>query len=142
MLKNEKPVNVSVLEEYEYLTKHVDETRLALLTFKRNELSMELIIQQSIILVMVLLTQTDYPVENGLQGIFYDGRNSTTSSPFFELIGIQETVKNFENKYNITFWFLVFSAVWSLKTCALTAINIKTETKTLPICSANFFSNC
>ena len=78
---------------------------------------------------MILLSQTDFPIETGLQAIFYEGGNSTISSPFFELIGIQETVKNFESNYNITFWFLVFSVVWSLKTCALTAIKIKSETK-------------
>jgi hypothetical protein len=41
-----------------------------MLTFKRNELSMELITQLSIHLTMVLLSKTNYPVESGLQAIF------------------------------------------------------------------------
>ena len=127
--KKDNLIISSILDEYGYLTKYINETRQALLTFKRNELSMELIIQQSITLTMVLLSQTDFPLEFGLQAIFYEGGNSTATSPLFELIGIEETVKNFEIKHNITFWFLVFSSVWSLKTCALTAIKIKSETK-------------
>ena len=35
----------SFVEECKYLTKHIEETRSALLTFKRNELSLELVIQ-------------------------------------------------------------------------------------------------
>ena len=41
-----------------------------MLTFKRNELSIELVIQLSVHLIMVCLSQTDYPLESGLQGIF------------------------------------------------------------------------
>ena len=45
------------------------------------------------------------------------------------LLEFRKLSKNFESNYNITFWFLVFSVAWSLKTCALTAIKIKSETK-------------
>ena len=61
---------VSDLEESESITKYVNESRLALLTFKRNELSIELIIQLSIHLTMVLLSQTVYPIESSLEAIF------------------------------------------------------------------------
>ena len=79
-----------ILEEFEALTQHIDETRLALLTFKRNELSMELIIQQSITLMMVLLSVTSYPTESSLQSIFLEGSESnTTISALFGQIGLQ-----------------------------------------------------
>ena len=42
---------------------------------------------------------------------------------------MQEIIQKFEDEYNATQWFLVFSAIWSFKTCALTAIKIKAETK-------------
>ena len=61
---------VSILERCQLLTEFIEECRKALLTFKRNELSMELVIQMSIHLTMLLLSKTDYPIESGLQSIF------------------------------------------------------------------------
>ena len=129
--RQEDLAKASILEECETLTKHIDETRLALLTFKRNELSMELVMQQSITLIMVLLKETTHPIESGLQSIFYKASDSNTTSTswLFEMIGIQEIVHHFEIEFNATFWFLVFTVVWSFKTCVSTAINIKTESK-------------
>ena len=63
-------VLISDLDEIEALTKYLNESKLAMLTFKRNELSIELVIQLSVHLIMVCLSQTDYPLESGLQGIF------------------------------------------------------------------------
>ena len=68
--KKDIMILVSDLEESESITKYVNEARLALLTFKRNELSVELIIQLSIHLTMVLLSQTVYPIESSLEAIF------------------------------------------------------------------------
>ena len=68
--KKDTMIPVSDLEESELITKYVNEGRLALLTFKRNELSVELIIQLSIHLTMVLLSQTVYPIESSLEAIF------------------------------------------------------------------------
>ncbi len=79
-LKKEDMAKASVLEECETLTRHINETRLALLTFKRNELSMELVMQQSITLIMVLLRETSNPIESELQSIFYGGSDSNTTS--------------------------------------------------------------
>ena len=59
-----------ILERCQLLTEFIEESRKALLTFKRNELSMELVIQTSIHLTMLLLSKTDYPIESGLQSIF------------------------------------------------------------------------
>ena len=68
--KKTKIVKNSVLEASDELTAYINEARLALLTFKRNELSLELIAQISIHLMMVLLSKTNYPLESGLQAIF------------------------------------------------------------------------
>jgi hypothetical protein len=59
-----------ILERCQLLTEFIEESRKALLTFKRNELSMELVIQMSVHLTMLLLSKTKYPVESGLQSIF------------------------------------------------------------------------
>ena len=55
--KKEDWFEPSNLEENDLLTHFIDETRLALLTFKRNELSMELVVQMSVHLTMVLLSK-------------------------------------------------------------------------------------
>ena len=125
--------NPVVQEKCLYLTKHINETKSALLTFKRNELSMELVIQLAITLMMLLLSKTDYPVETGLQTIFEEGNSTSPATSFvlFELLGIEESVQNFEKDNNITKWFLIFSIIWSFKTCAKTAIKIKTKTKVI-----------
>ena len=57
---------------------------------------------------MVLLSQTEYPVESGLQSIF---QSSTDSDSATALI------------------FLVVSILWSFKTTAITSVKIKSETK-------------
>ena len=69
---------VSDLEESESITKYVNESRLALLTFKRNELSIELIIQLSIHLTMVFLSQTVFPIESSLEAIFQSSNEGET----------------------------------------------------------------
>ena len=122
---------VSVLEEFEALTKYINETRLALLTGKRNELCLELVFQLSIHLSMVFLSRTKYPVENGLQTIFKDDDiNDKNTSLFLEVTGVKEKITKIQEKYNTAVVFLIFSLVWSFKTAALTAIKIKAKTKT------------
>ena len=58
----------SILEECEVLTEFIDETKMALLIFKRFELSLELIVQLSIHMTILLLEETKYPIESGLEG--------------------------------------------------------------------------
>ena len=126
----------SVLEEFEALTKYINETRLALLTGKRNELCLELVFQLSIHLSMVFLSRTKYPVENGLQTIFNDddindiNDKNVYASLLLDVTGVQEKITKIQKKYNTAVVFLVFSLVWSFKTAAMTAIKIKTESKT------------
>lgn len=105
------------LKEYDLITRYKNETSLALLTFKRNELNIEIVIQLSIHVTMVMLSQTDFPVETGLQSIF-------------------QSMDEDQEKSSTTVVFLILSVLWSFKTSALTAISIKTETKTfLPLLS-------
>ena len=100
----------SDLEEIELLTKYINECRLAMLTYKRNEMSMELVIQLTIHMIMVLIGQTRYPLDSTLEAIFSDNK---------------------ENKENSTsaLFILVLSILWSFKTSALTAVKIKSGEK-------------
>ena len=68
--KREHLAQPIVMERCKFLTEFMDECRHGLLIFKRNELSMELVIQLSVHLIMVLLSLTDYPLESGLQTLF------------------------------------------------------------------------
>ena len=81
-----------------------------MLTFKTNELNIELVIQVSVHLAMILLSQTDYPLENGLQAVFKDKKNTKTA------LG-----------------FLIISVIWSFKTSAFTATKIKEAKSFLPM---------
>ena len=121
-LLNEKIVQESDLEEAELITKFLDECRLAMLTFKRQELSIELVIQLSVHLAMVLLSQSDFPVESGLQSIFKSNKKDGGSAAN---IGKAEEDSN----KSAAMAFLILSILWSFKTSAMTSIKIKTESK-------------
>ena len=121
-LLNEKIVQESDLEEAELITKFLDECRLAMLTFKRQELSIELVIQLSVHLAMVLLSQSDFPVESGLQSIFKSNKKDGGSAAN---IGKAEEDSN----KSAAMAFLIISILWSFKTSAMTSIKIKTESK-------------
>ena len=111
--KNKRVIDADLLEEYKLLSQFLNETRLGLLVYKRNELSIELVIQLSIHLTMVFLSQSSFPVKNGLQSIFQSANEEIS---------------------NATLIFLILSVVLSFKTSALSSIKIKTETKNfLPI---------
>ena len=103
-------VQQSDIEESELLSEFINECRAALLTFRRNELSIELVTQLTIHLAMVFLSQTQYPIESGLQTIFQSNKVD-------------------EEKSSSALTFLILSVLWSFKTAALTSIKIKTETK-------------
>jgi hypothetical protein len=100
----------SDLEEAKMLSSFLNECRLGLLTFKTNELNVELVIQVSVHLAMILLSQTDYPLENGLQAVFKDKKNTKTALAF-----------------------LIMSVVWSFKTTVITATKIKEAKSFLPV---------
>ena len=102
---------------------------LAHLSVKRIELSLELVIQLSIHLTMVLFSQSAYPVERGLQSIFQEKNNTDSRSLFFQNTTLHENFKKWDKEHNATLWFLGFSLVWSFKTCSRTFVKIKSETK-------------
>ena len=68
-LRNERSLQAAIAKS-ELISDFLEECRLAMLTLKRNELSLELVIQLSIHLMMVLLSQTVYPIKSGLQAVF------------------------------------------------------------------------
>ena len=88
-------------------TKFIEEARKVLLIFKRNELFIEIMTQLPIHLFMLLLSETKYPLENGLQAVFNQNNNNEIS----------------------TVALLIFSTLWSFKTAAMTYVKIKTEEK-------------
>ena len=108
-LREEESFHASTLEEFELLTEYIEDTRLAMLTMKRNELTIEIVIQLAIHITMILLSQTDFPIETGLQAVF-QSRN--------------------EDGSNLTLVLLLLSVLWSFTSSALTSVNIKTESKT------------
>ena len=81
-------------------------------------------IQLSIHLTMLLLSKTTYPLETGLQSIFQETESTTTTSSMF-FKWKEDSFKEFEEKYNTTLIFLIFSIVWSFMTCGKTYIKIK-----------------
>ena len=115
-MAKDKNVQDSDLEEVEQINAFLNECRLGMLTFRINELCLELVIQLSVHLTMVLLSQTNFPIESGLQSIFNSNDNVSNTSA--------------------TLAFLIISILWSFKTSALTSIKIATESKKfLPIAS-------
>merc|ERR1719362_2583704 len=78
---------------------------------------------------MVLLSQTNFPIESGLQSIFKSNDNDEEEE---EDNSKQENVSN----TSATLAFLIISILWSFKTSALTSIKIAIESKKfLPIAS-------
>ena len=132
--KIEDLVKPSVLENCQILTDYINASSSALLTYKKNELSLELIPQLSINLTMLLLSITKYPVESGLQSIFQDKKESGNPSFLIVQLGLQEFAKAIDENENATIGFFIFSVIWSLKSCAKTSLKIKTKAKSfLPL---------
>ena len=55
--------------------------------------------------------------------------NDQSKVPLSSFFKFQASFKEIEEKYNTTLVFLVFSLVWSFKTCAKTSIKIKSDAK-------------
>ena len=123
----------SILEKFQYLTDYVKECKSALLIFKRFEMSLELVVQMSIHLMMVLLGITVYPTESGLQSVFQESEDTTRDSWWYRS-GMKGYFQKIETDYNLTIVFFILSVIWSFKTCAKTSIKIKTQSKSfLPL---------
>jgi len=85
-------------------------------------LSIELVIQLSVHVAMVLLSQTDFPVESGLQSIFKSNKKTGESAS-----KVENT--NEDSEKSAALAFLIISILWSFKTSAMTSIKLKTESK-------------
>ena len=94
--KIEDLVKPSVLENCQILTDYINASSSALLTYKKNELSLELIPQLSINLTMLLLSITKYPVQSGLQSIFQDKKETSNPSFWIVQLGLQEFAKTID----------------------------------------------
>lgn len=104
-------VTNKTLEEQEQIKVYLDEVRKAYLVFKRNEAALELVVQQSVQLTMLLLHLTKYPVTAGLQAVFGKDNSSV------------------ENYLNLGDALLVMSVCWSLKTGVVSFLKIHSEQK-------------
>ena len=99
--------SIALLDEINHRSMYLDETRQTVLIYKRNELFIEIMIQLPVHIGMLLLSTTDYPLENGLQAVFKKSDHFKTGTVFL----------------------LIFSSAWSLKTVTLTYVKIKTAEK-------------
>ena len=97
-----------MLEEQEQIEAYLDEVRKAYLIFKRNEAALELVVQQSVQLTMLLLDLTKYPVTAGLQEVFG---------------------KDYSNYLNLGDILLLLSVSWSFKTGVVSFLKIHSEQK-------------
>ena len=84
-------VTNKTLDEQDRIDTYLDEVREAYLIFKKNEASLEIVIQASIQILMLLLSRTQYPVASGLQSIFgqeysnFNASNTSTSLCYISL---------------------------------------------------------
>ncbi len=95
-----------ILEEQEHIEAYLDDVRKSYLIFKRNEAALELVVQQSIQLTMLLLSRTKYPVASGLQRIFKSDSGDADADVM-----------------------LMLSVCWSFKTCVSSFLKIHSEQK-------------
>ena len=129
----EGTVNNSILEEQEAIEIYLEEVSQAQLIFKRDQLGMEVWIQKSIQLMMLLLGNTSYPVASGLQGIF------NKDFPIFNSSNVESYLP--QDFYDIQDFFaslranvdkdlmLTLSISWSFMTGIVTFIRIYSEQK-------------
>jgi hypothetical protein len=105
-------VSADTMEKLRLTTEYLEEARRAMLTFRRNELSMEITVQTSLQIVMLLLSPayTVLPTHSGLQAVF------KTEGPSWLGGSLAQT-------------WLILSILLSLRTAAMTHTKIKVEKK-------------
>ena len=113
------------------VNEYLEETRKAILKFKRNELSSEIVIQLVLQTITILLSPTNTrhsATHTGLQKVFetdHTGISKIASSLKGEMSG---TSPNFAmEEETVATLLLIGSILWSFKTTATTYIGIKTE---------------
>ena len=108
---NEGIVSNKTLDKKEQIESYLDEVRNAYLVFKRNEAALELVVQQSVQLMMVLLSLTKYPVTAGLQELF--AKDNSDLNSYLKLGDV----------------LLLLSVSWSFKTGVVSFLKIHSEQK-------------
>ena len=104
-------IDKEILRKLGKVNEYLNETRKGLLTFKRNELAIESPIQLVLQIVMLLLGFSNSVTHSSLQTVFHNV-NQTRS----EGVSTAEVL-------------LIFSVIWSFKTCGATYVKIKQDGK-------------
>ena len=111
--KERAEMTMEEMEEVDYLSEYLKDARKALLTFKRNEFGVEMVLQLTIQTMMLLLSKTVFPTHTGLEAVFKEDFKSQ-----YSWLGADLTVI-----------FLAVSILRGFITSAKTYIKIKTEDK-------------
>ena len=104
-------IDKEILRKLGEVNEYLNETRKGLLTFKRNELSIETPIQLVLQIVMLLLGFSNSVTHSSLQTVFHNVDQNRS-----EGVSTAEVL-------------LIFSVIWSFKTCGATYVKIKQEGK-------------
>merc|ERR1719458_1607911 len=108
------------------IDRYLEESKETLISYKRNELSIENSIQITVQVLMLFLSPmyTSFFTHSGLQAVF--------KKDFAIQEKIQSEIENLSGyessrglSFNLTEWFLVMSILWSMKTISMTYIKIK-----------------
>ena len=132
-------VTVAHLHRIRLVNEYLEETRVAFLIFKRNELTLENVLQLFLQGIMVLLspTYTKYTATySGLQSVFKERKSAEdTDCAFYELGCHFDTLLDYLTKSSVGSGesslriLLILSVAVSIKTTATTYVKIKTEEK-------------
>ena len=116
----EREIKTDTLEETDSVDKYLEAVRTSLLTFKRNELSVEAIIQLSCQTTMLLLSLPSSTTKYGLEAVFGVDFEEKKGWLSWAELGVSQVL-------------LIFSIAWSFTTTAKTYIKIKGEEKVTAI---------
>ena len=138
----ENKITVAHLRRIRLVNDYLEETRVAFLIFKRNELTLENVLQIFLQGVMVLLSPHYTPhsaTNSGLQSVFKDtgdtNGNGTSCEWYQTACQVESTISQWMpvdengNRESSLRMILIFSVVVSIKTTATTYVKIKTEEK-------------
>ena len=114
------------LKKVREVNDYLEGSRKAILTFKRNELSLETVVQIILQVIMILLqpTKTKHSAtHSGLQKVFEKDHSGVSDiiAQFGIVLDVQEE--------SVATGLLIVSILWSFKTIAVTYIKVKTEEK-------------
>ena len=139
----ENKITVAHLRRIRLVNDYLEETRVAFLIFKRNELTLENVLQIFLQGVMVLLSPHYTPhsaTNSGLQSVFKDSGdtngNGTSCEWYQTACQVESTISQWMpvdeatgKRESSLRMILIFSVVVSIKTTASTYVKIKTEEK-------------